>query len=68
MVVALRAAIEGLVLLLDTFKCNSQTVIGHRFAFNSGVPHPGNVLFDDELASGGFLHDLDYSEVGFDAK
>ena len=67
LVVALRAAIEGLVFLLDTLKYNSEPVIGHRFAFNSGVLHrdisPGNVLFADELTSGGFLHNLDYSEV-----
>jgi hypothetical protein len=44
-----------------------QTVIGHRFAFASGVLHrdisSGNVLFTDQVDCGGFLHDLDYSEV-----
>jgi hypothetical protein len=67
LVVGLRAAIEGLVLLFVTLKYNTQISVGHRFAFNSGVLHrdisPGNVLFTDELMSGGFLHDLDYSEV-----
>jgi Fungal protein kinase len=48
-------------------KYHSQTVVGHRFAFASGVLHrdisSGNILFSDQVVGGGFLHDLDYSEV-----
>ena len=39
LVVALRAAIEGLVCLFIALKYNSQTIVGHRFAFASGVLH-----------------------------
>jgi hypothetical protein len=46
---------------------NSQIIVGHRFAFASGVLHrdisSGNVLFTNQLDCNGFLHDLDYSEV-----
>ena len=48
---------------LTFFRC----IVGHRFAFASGVLHrdisSGNVLFADLVDCGGFLHDLDYSEV-----
>jgi hypothetical protein len=67
LVMALRAAIEGPVFLCVVLKYNSQTIVGHRFAFASGVLHrdisSGNVLFAAEVNCGGFLHDLDYSEV-----
>ncbi|KAH9988492.1 hypothetical protein BJV77DRAFT_1160979 [Russula vinacea] len=59
---------------LSTFTSTRQMVLGlraavegHRFAFASGVLHrdisSGNILFSDQVAGGGFLHDLDYSEV-----
>ncbi|KAH9986257.1 hypothetical protein BJV77DRAFT_965291 [Russula vinacea] len=48
-------------------KPRSKTIVGHRFAFASGVLHrdisSGNILFSDQVVGGGFLHDLDYSEV-----
>ncbi|KAH9983182.1 hypothetical protein BJV77DRAFT_1073029 [Russula vinacea] len=68
MVLGLRAAIEGLVFNFVVLKYASQTVVGHRFAFASGVLHrdisSGNILFSDQVVGGGaFLHDLDYSEI-----
>ena len=55
---------SGIVLAL---KYHSKTVVGHRVAFASGVLHhdisSGNILFSDQVGGGGFLHDLDYSEV-----
>jgi hypothetical protein len=73
LVVALRTAIEGLVLFFFFFLSpfalliNSQTIEGHRFTFASGVLHrdisSGNISFTDQLNCGGFLHDPDYSEV-----